>query len=352
MLNLELLKNLIHCKAITENMDAVNHATELMHDYLASRGLHCVIEVMNGRRILYASTMNDKTPDVLLNAHLDVVPAPDAMFEPEIRDGKLFARGSADCQGNALVVAETLCALVGKANVGAIFSSDEETSGATTAYMVAHGYSAKKIILIIDAAPYGIAYAQKGIVSVTLRANGKGGHASEPWAFENPIDMLIDGYARLRAAWPALPDDHWGNSMAACVISGGHAFNQIPDTAEMILNIRFTEPGDDKAIIEKIQATTGLEVIVNSISAPTFVDQSHPVMQSLQAAMQKHFPEHKIELYRMHGATDARHFASIGVPIAILGTEGAGAHASCEWVSLNNLDEYYTLLVSFIQKLG
>ena len=115
----------------------------------------------------------------------------------------------------------------------------EESGGSTTAYMVERGYGAKKIILILDAAPYGIAHAQKGIISLTLRANGKGGHSSEPWALSNPIDLLVDGYVKLRAAWPALPADHWGDSMTPCIISGGQAFNQIPDTAEMVLNIRF-----------------------------------------------------------------------------------------------------------------
>ena len=217
--------------------------------------------------------------------------------------------------------------------------------------MVERGYGAKKIILILDAAPYGIAHAQKGIISLTLRANGKGGHSSEPWAFNNPIDLLVDGYVKLRAAWPALPADYWGDSMAPCIISGGQAFNQIPDTAEMVLNIRFIRPGDEEKIIGGIREITGLEVIVNSISAPAFVDESHPLMRKLKADMQKRFPDHKIEFYRMHGATDARHFAELGVPIAILGSEGGGMHSAGEWVSLASLEDCRVLLSDFIRSI-
>ena len=116
MLNLDLLKELIRCKAVTENVEGVNRAVDRMHEFLKNKGLHCTVETLNGRKILYAATVPGKTPDVLLNAHLDVVPAPDSMFEPEERDGKLFARGSSDCQGNSLVLAEVLSSLVGKAS--------------------------------------------------------------------------------------------------------------------------------------------------------------------------------------------------------------------------------------------
>lgn len=139
--------------------------------------------------------------------------------------------------------------------------------------------------------------------------------------------------------------------MAPCIISGGQAFNQIPDTAEMVLNIRFIRPGDEEKIIGGIREITGLEVIVNSISAPAFVDESHPLMRKLKADMQKRFPDHKIEFYRMHGATDARHFAELGVPIAILGSEGGGMHSAGEWVSLASLEDCRVLLSDFIRSI-
>ena len=71
----------------------------------------------------------------------------------------------------------------------------------------------------------------------------------------------------------------------------------------------------------------------------------------LKADMQKRFPDHKIEFYRMHGATDARHFAELGVPIAILGSEGGGMHSAGEWVSLASLEDCRVLLSDFIRSI-
>lgn len=349
----ELLKKLIACKAVTENIPAVNNAVDLMHEFLSSNGIYCIEEkCSDGRKILYAATEETKAPDVLLNAHLDVVPATEEQFIPRIDGDIMYARGTGDCQGSATVLADLLLRLKGKASIGAIFSTDEEEGGNTTGYMVRHGYTAKKSILIIDGSPYTLAIAQKGIIDCILRANSKGGHSSTPWMFKNPIDMLIDGYVKLREVWPETSeDDQWNDTMAPCILNAGFAHNQIPDTAEMLINIRFINQADCETIIEKIKEITGLEVIIRSISEPFFADENNPIIQKLTVAMQEKFPDKEITLSRMNGATDARHFAKLSAPIAVLGVDGDGIHTANEWVKLSSLDEYADLLEKFILSL-
>ncbi len=347
--SLELLKELIRCKPVSDRIDCVNRAESVMRNYLESKGLYCVTEQIDGRSVLYASTLPGKVQDILLNAHLDVVPAPDEMFEPVEKDGRLYARGSADCLGNAVCIAEILCRCAGKASVSAFFTADEEIGGSTTAAMVERGYAARKMVLILDAAPYSIAHAQKGILTLTLRAHGKGGHSSEPWRLDNPIDRLVDGYVKLREAWPPLPhDSHWGNTMAPCILRAGSVSNQVPDTAEMLLNIRYISEEDGQRIPARIREITGLEVISGMTSSPVFVDESHPMMQKLKQAMEIQFPDHPISFCRMDGATDARHFVKLGVPVAILGTCGDGMHSSGEWAELQSLRDYADLLTAFL----
>ena len=347
--SLELLKKLIRCKPVSERADLVNRAESVMRNYLESKGLYCVTEQIDGRSVLYASTLPGKVQDFLLNAHLDVVPAPEEMFEPVEKDGRLYARGSADCLGNAVCIAEILCRCAGKASVSALFTADEEIGGRTTAAMVERGYAARKMVLILDASPYAIAHAQKGILTLTLRAHGKGGHSSEPWRLDNPIDRLIDGYVKLREAWPPLPEgSHWGNTMAPCILRAGSVSNQVPDTAEMLLNIRYVSDEDGQRIPARIREITGLEVITGMTSRPVVVEESHPRMQELKLAMEHKFPGQPIHFIRMDGATDARHFVKLGVPIAILGTLGDGMHSSGEWADLQNLRDYADLLTAFL----
>ena len=119
-----LLETLIRTRPVTTDTARVNAATDVMHDFLESRGMFCCVEELNGRHILYASNRESGTPEIILNSHLDVVPAEEEQYEPVVRDGKMFARGTCDCLGNAVCLARIL--LAAKVHVAAVFSADEE----------------------------------------------------------------------------------------------------------------------------------------------------------------------------------------------------------------------------------
>ena len=343
----ELLEKLVRCKSVTSDPAAVGEAEEIMRGFLEQHGIGCTMEFVCGRKVLYASTMPGKIQDFLFNAHLDVVPADDAMFEPAVEDGIIHCRGCHDCKGGAVAIAKILCELKGRASASAIFSADEEAGGDTTLGMVKLGYSAKKAIIIIDGSQNEIAYSQKGIVVAILTAKGRGGHASDPWAFDNPIDKLIDGYTKIRRAWPAAPADKWGDSMAATIISAGSVANQIPDTASMTLNIRFIRPGDEAGIVKWLGEISGLEISTGEICIPYSAPADTPLFTGLKKILEEKLPCKEIKLTRMLGATDARHFVSCGIPIAIIGLEGGGAHSVNEHLRLDSIREYADALSSY-----
>lgn len=350
--SVELLTELMACRPESACIDRVNQAEELMERRLCAEGLHCTMELIDGRKVLYAATRPGKCQDVLLNAHLDVVPADDAMYIPKRDGAKLLGRGSGDCLGNAVCVAKVLCAMKDRASVSAIFTADEEIGGETTAAMLARGYGAKKIALVLDSGAYCLYNAQKGILILRLRATGKAGHSSQPWDFDNAIDKLLDGYQRFRQAWPKSEKGNpWVNTMAACKIHAGHAENQIPDEAEMTLNIRFLQDSDREEIIRKVRELTGLEVIEGRTCWPLYTDEKAPALQLLLEVMRKAFPQKKIGLGKMCGATDARHMKDLGVPVGIIGVRGGGAHALDEWVDVDSIDQYVTMLRDFITQL-
>ena len=297
--------------------ERVNEAMAFTRAYLEKRGVPCVTERDGPRDVLYASTRPGKVQDYLLCVHLDVVPAPDAkMYEPHIDGDRLYGRGASDDKGNASVAVQVLVDLLGKASVGVIFTADEEIGGMTTATMVKRGYAARRFVIVIDAGAYKVTYAQKGTSYVTVRAVGKGGHSSQPWNHVNPIDKLVDAYAKFRAAWPQPTDDHWCDIVSATMLS-------------------LKDVGLEIAAV----VTTGV---------PVSSDPSAPEIQRLLAAMRAKWPERKPSLNKMLAATDARHFVDMGVPIAVIGAEGGGAHAASEWTSLRCLDEYADLLERFI----
>jgi len=326
----ELLSDLIRCRPVSSDIAAVNRAMQVMHRFLQEKGVFCVIEEVKGRQVLYASTRPGKAQDLLLNAHLDVVPADAALFEPRVEGDRLYGRGSSDDLSNAVCIAQVLCRQLGKASAGAIFTADEEIGGSTTEAMIQRGYVARKFAIVMDGPSCRIAVAQKGIQIMKLRAKGRGGHASEPWKFDNPIDKLIDGYLRLRQQWPEVTaDQQWQNTMAPCILEAGFAGNQIPDEASMVLNFRYIERADREAIIEKVQRLTGLEIELDRQCEPVVSDENSPELQMLARVIRKYCPEQPGGFVRMNGATDARHMLSMGVPIAITSVKGEGCHSRC-----------------------
>ena len=349
----KLLEDLIRLRPVSEDVPAVNRATELIRKFLAARGLHCTVEETDGRKVLYASNVPGKESDLLLNAHIDVVPAAyESQYEPEIKDGWIYARGAGDCLANAVCIIKILCEADPDIAVGAVFTADEEIGGSTSGYMVRQGYQPKHAVFVLDHwNKYNICCAQKGILILKLTANGKGGHSSAPWAFDNPIDKLMDGYLRFRNSWKnPTADDSWHNSMAATVIRGGMVGNQIPDQAEMLLNFRYVQPEDKDKILQQVRDLTGLDVSVSRTCPPVVVSTDAPEMKILRDAVEK-IAGVRPEFDRMHGATDARWFVSLNRPIAIFGTQGSGAHGKVEKANLESIETISRIVKEFCRKL-
>ena len=350
---MDLLFRLIECRPVTADVPAVNRAENLMREFLEKHGIFCVMEEVEGRQVLYASTRPGKVQDVLLNAHMDVVPAiEESQFIPRISDGWLYARGAGDCLGNAVCIARFLCENKDAFRVGAIFTANEETGGETTRAMVERGYGAEKAVLILDGGgDYDIVYAQKGILILKMTAHGHGGHSSRPWELTNPIDMLMDAYGKLRSPWenPCSGED-WRNSMTPCVINGGFAENQVPDTAEMVLNFRYVADEDYQKILDFVKSS-GLEVSILRTCPPVASDPDSSALLLLHRAFETVVPG-KASFTRMCGATDARHLRALGVPVAIMGIVSSGAHSAAEKLLVASIDTYQKILREYMTLLG
>jgi len=346
-----ILNKLTELRALTDDIEAVNLAQRLVMKELEQNGLLCTMErTEDGLLVLFASTVPGKTPDYLLNAHLDVVPAiTESQYTPVIDGDRYIARGSSDCHGNAVCIMNILIRAKAEGrSVGAVFTGDEEDGGLTTRYMVRQGYLPKKAVLIMDThMGGGIAIAQKGICILKLTAVGRGGHSAVPWGLDNPIDKLVRGYSKLLDAWQNPDGDHyWNNSMAACQIEAGFANNQVPDTASMVVNFRFVDPDGLEKIPAMVKNVTGLEVELLRSSKFADMPADDPQLLRLLNLLKTINP--KAEFGRQCGATDARHFVGCGVPFCSIGVGGGGAHSNSEWVSLESIRRYEDVVCKFI----
>jgi succinyl-diaminopimelate desuccinylase len=56
-------------------------------------------ETSNNKPSIVYSLRGNTHAKLILNAHLDIVPARGEQFEPEIRDGRIYGRGTQDVKG-------------------------------------------------------------------------------------------------------------------------------------------------------------------------------------------------------------------------------------------------------------
>ena len=350
----ELLRQLTSFRPVTADIEAVNRVVRFLHEYLSAAGIHSRIEDCDGRLVLFAATCTEKTTDILMNAHLDVVPAQDEEgYELREEEGWLYGRGTADDLGNCAVIAQALIRAKDRASAGAIFSTDEECGGSTTAAMLDRGYGARAMVLVFDVADYYVAaIAQKGVLNLRLEAHGEACHAAEPWKGKNAIDRLIDGYRAVRALFPQVtPPDEWHDTMAATLIQAGTVPNRVPDQAEMTLNIRYVETTDPDALIQRIADVSGLTVACKTRCPPVHMRADAPPVQELIRHLEQGLGR-SLTVRKLNGATDARHFVRLQVPIALVGIPGHDPHGKDERIEVAGFHLFPEVLADFLVRHG
>ena len=178
---------------------------------LAAGAQHAEVMPSEGNPMVYGEYhVADGAPTVLVYGHYDVMPAEPLElwksnpFEPEVRDGRLYARGADDDKGQSLIQVKAFEYLVKegkmKANVKFIFEGEEEIgSPSLEPFMIAHRDLLQcDIILVSDTSMIGkdtpsITTGLRGLAYWQMKVTGPNrdlhsGHFGG--AVANPINVL------------------------------------------------------------------------------------------------------------------------------------------------------------------
>jgi len=160
-------------------------------------------EPEKGRVSLVTTVGEEEKPALILNGHMDVVPAGDLKswkFPPycgEVKEGKILGRGASDMKGG---LTSAIAAFVAISNIveklpGRIILTavpDEETGGVHGAGWLVENDKIRGDACLIGE-PTGLAGAfigEKGICWLRLEAKGVPAHGSLPMLGENAIEKL------------------------------------------------------------------------------------------------------------------------------------------------------------------
>jgi len=308
--------------------------------------------------------------------HTDVVPTGDlgkwssAPFVPEIRDGELYGRGTADMKSAlaAMVVACERFVAAHPDHDGSItflITSDEEGPSINGTVKVVETLEARneKITWCLVGEPSStrvlgdvIKNGRRGSLNGILTVRGKQGHVAYPHLADNPIHRSAPAISDLsREVWDQGNEFFPATSFQISNIQAGTgANNVIPGDITIVFNFRFsTEVTADelKARTHAILDRHGLSYdIAWSLSGQPFLTPKGELVAAAQGAIRE-VMNIETELSTSGGTSDGRFIAPTGAQVVELGVLNATIHQIDERVEVASLDPLTDIYEGILTRL-
>ncbi len=207
---------------------------------------------------------------LLLNGHVDAVDvAPRGQwasdpFRAQVRDGRLYGRGSCDMKGGlaALVFAVEALHRAGvhlRGDAIVCSNTDEESSGVGGWAAVQHGVRADAGICA-EPTDFDVFAACRGTTTGVLTVRGRAGHAEmpqPPWQEGGAVNAiekalpLIESMSCLRDVWRSRPDQQHAllspGGIVPTIIRGGTWSVTYPESCEVICDVEYLPARVDAA---------------------------------------------------------------------------------------------------------
>ncbi len=315
-------------------------------------------------------------PLLAFAGHTDVVPPGPAdawfspPFEPQVRDGVLYGRGTADMKGSLaamLVATERFCAEHGDhaGRIAFLVTSDEEgpAVNGTRKVMEHLGERGEKITWCVVGEPSSTAElgdviknGRRGSLGGELTIKGVQGHIAYPEKARNPIHQCTKPLQ-------ALIDEVWdeGNAFFPATsfqisnINGGTGVtNVIPGEVRVVFNFRYSTEvthAELRRRTEDILEASGIEYhIAWTLFGEPFLTPPGTLVDACQAAVRAVTGRTPV-LATSGGTSDGRFIAPGGAQVVELGPCNATIHQVNECVEVRALEELAQIYQRVVENL-
>jgi succinyl-diaminopimelate desuccinylase len=237
--------------------------------HLERRGVATELQDLgDGRANLVARVAGGGGRSLVLCGHLDTVPARREDWTtdpwiPEIRDGRLYGRGSCDMKGAvammAFVLAEVAAGPTPPGDVVLALTAAEETdSMGATALGATAALRDAGAVLIAEPTDMTIGIAHRGALWLEIEHDGRAAHGSQPHLGDNAVLKALEWLGdpeELRELLSTEPHPLLGvGSVSLNAFGGGGATNVVPDRARTVLDLRTIPADDHDAIVATLAA--------------------------------------------------------------------------------------------------
>lgn len=326
-------------------------------------------EVVRGRSNLVARAGRalPGAKSLMLNGHLDVVGVEGMShppFSPNISDGRLYGRGSADMKSGiaAMCIAARTAVesgIDGEVIIAAVIDEEYESLG--TRALVDSGVRADAAI-IAEPTRLSLCPAHRGFVWAKIDVHGRAAHGSR---YDIGIDaitqaaLIIANLDELqREILPRRTHPLLGRgSLHASLISGGVGISTYPDLCSMQIERR-TLPGETEetflaelaaaiAAVRALYPDLDVDISITTSQRASDVASDAPVMLEMIRTLETEGLPARIE--GMSAWTDAALLNEAGIPAICFGPGDISmAHSATEYVPISEVDSATRVLAHFV----
>lgn len=353
---LELLK----IKSISGNQPEIDLVLDWVKNHYIGKGAYIhEYNFDNASPAILLSNQDTFDFDIITIGHLDVVPAKDELFNPEVRDGKIFGRGTWDMKSAVAVNLKSLEYSMNKdIKFGVLITTDEETTSNGMKALAKENKITAKVVFDTDAGSlYNLVEKYKHPVSVKILASGDNAHSSTPWQGLNAINGLINCIKEMEKSFPQYdknqdhPQSTWIDTMTLTAINSPTTYNVVPNEANAWLNFRLTEKTSLEQLEKLLRDATKknnckYEILLSSRGV--YMDKQNPIIQQYMKVAAKVIGK-EIIVSHTCGATDSRMFADNST-IIMHGLNGDNAHGDNEYVEIDSIHKLIEIEQNFIDE--
>ena len=312
-------------------------------------------------------------PRVVLNGHMDTVPVGDPSawtVDPlgaEVRDGRLYGRGSCDMKAGLAVQIAVAHALAGElagadGELVLHFAVGEERAEPGTLSLLEAGFVGD-VGVVTEPTELRLATTQRGAAFLRITLRGRSAHGGRAELGRNPLDRLgavLDAIraedADARARPHPLLD---GGSCTATMVEAGIKENVVPERCAVLVDRRLLPGETPESALASLQARVreavgpargiSLEAeVAGNAFLPAEVAEDEDVVRDLQAAAER-VTGGPLPLWGTPYSSDVRNLVNdAGIRAVTFGPGSIDrAHAPDEFVPLDEVATAARVLAEF-----
>ncbi|WP_261664672.1 M20/M25/M40 family metallo-hydrolase [Deinococcus sp. Marseille-Q6407] len=343
---------------------AVAHVLDMVEGW--ARDLGGEVSQLSGGTRRLAFGVDGTRPPLLLLAHADTVWPHGTLEQMPLRtEGeRLFGPGVYDMKAGLVGAVHALRQLRGQWPQGGVVllvTPDEESGSVSSrAHIEAAARQARAALVPeppVGEGSAGHAHAlktgRKGVIDAALTLTGRAAHAgNEPERGASAIAAAAELLPRIEAA--ARPE--LGTSVLVTRIAGGSAVNVVPAECRLELDVRVSQAGEDRRVLDELAALTPADPRVGAqwelaVNRPPFPRGEGTLALFAQAQAAAQELGFTLSETAVGGGSDGNFTAPLCPTLDGLGAPGDGAHAADEHIRLDLWPERVALLTELLRRV-